>query len=443
MRTARLVMAALVALTVFAVPAAAQAASGPQIQYASSEFEGNTGVLLVGIRSADGVSRVHADVKSSTGEIIASTDSFWRYRGEPEDQNQVWATQEPFILPQLGYYPVDVEVTDTNGVTTRVTNAGSLAYVVVTYIDSVTVKPATATYERRSVTVSGVLKGRQPGTMEIRRVAGAPISLLNSDWQEATTGADGKFTAVLPIVDSGRRIFINYPYNPAQPHHLSSSYDTPAITIKPRATRVIATVSAKRVKAGESVTVSGTATWKTPDGWVPVSTGRVNLLSCDAQDYCTHLDGLPVAADGTYTLTATPYMSTTLRAVYSAPDRPDGYPDPYVAYSQRDVEIAVLQPSSISDFTASREADGRVHLHGHVQFPGDMTPGSIPVEFQFSETGTGDWVTVGDDDQSYWDGMGYEFEGRLTESRSGWWRARYPGDRTSFQAAVSKKIFVQ
>ncbi|MEG3636408.1 hypothetical protein [Micromonospora palythoicola] len=443
MRSVRLIMAALAALTVFAVPAAAQAAAGPQIQYATSEFEGNTGVLLVGIRSADGVSAVHADVKDNTGEIIASTNSFWRYRGESEDETQVWATQEPFILPQMGYYPVDVEVTDTNGVTTRVTNAGSLAYVVVTYIDSVTVKPATATYDRRSVTVTGVLKGRQPGSMEIRRVANAPISLLRDDWQEVTTGADGTFTATVPIVDSDRRIFINYPYDPAQPYHLSSSYDTPIITIKPRATRVTATVSAKKLKAGESVTVSGTATWNTPDGWAPVAIGRVNLLSCDAQDSCTYLDGVPVAADGTYSLTATPYASTTLRALYVAPNRPDGFPDPYVARSQRDVAIAVLQPSSISDFTASREANGAVYLYGHVQFPGNMTPADIPVEFQFSETGTGDWLTIGDDDQSYWDGTGYEFEGRLTEGRSGWWRARYPGDPANFQAAVSKKIFVQ
>jgi hypothetical protein len=443
MRTTRLVIAMLVALTVLAVPAAAQAASGPEIQYATSEFEGNTGVLLVGISSAAGVSKVHADVKDTTGKVIASSDSFWRYRGEPEDQTQVWATREPFILPQMGYYPVDVEVTDTDGVTTSATNAGELAYVVVTYIDSVTVKPAAATYEKRSVTVTGVLKGRQPGTMEIRRVAGATISLLNSDWQDATTAADGKFTATVPIVDGDRNIFINYPYDQAHPYQLSSSYDTPVITIKPRATKVTAAVSAKKVKAGESVTVSGTATWNTPDGWAPVSTGRVNVLACDGPDNCNYLDGVPVAADGSYTVTATPYASTTLRAVYSAPDRPDGYPDPYVARSQRDVAVAVLQPSSISDFTAAREADGTVHLHGHVQFPGNMTPGTIPVEFQFSETGTGDWLAVGDDDQSYWDGTGYEFDGRLTEGRSGWWRVRYPGDPANFQAAMSKKSFVQ
>lgn len=235
------------------VPTTAQAAAGPESQYVSSEFEGNTGVLLVGIQSADGVSAVQADVKNSAGEVIASRSSFWRYRGEPDSQSQVWATEEPFILPQMGDYPVDVRVTDTNGVTTTQKDAGTLSYVVVTYIDSVFVKPATATYEKRSVTVTGVLKGRQPGTMEIRRVPRAPISLLNSEWQDTTTGPDGKFTADVPIADGDRNIFVNFPYDPALPYHLSSSYDTPVITIKPRATKVTSVVTAKRVKAGESI----------------------------------------------------------------------------------------------------------------------------------------------------------------------------------------------
>jgi hypothetical protein len=444
MRTARLITAVLTVLSVITFPAAAQAAAGPEIQYAYSEFEGNTGVLLVGIRSDEGVSKVQADVKNDAGEVIASSSSFWRYRGEPEDTNTVWATQEPFILPQMGYYPVDVRVTDTNGVTTTEKNAGTLSYVIVTSIDSVTVKPATATYEKRTVTVTGVLKGRLPGTMEIRRVPGAHIELLNTDWQNTTTGSDGKFTAEVPITETGRRIFINFSYDPALPYYISSSYDTPDVEIKPRATRITATVTAKRVKAGESLTVSGAASWRTPDGWAPVSTGRVNVSACNAQDTCNSFDVVPVAADGTYTVTVTPFESTTLRSYYIPPDREDGYTDPYVAMSQRDVPIVVLQESSIPRFTASREESGAVHLHGSVEFPGGhLTPGNIPVEFQFSETGTGDWLTIGDDDQSYWDGQGgYEFEGRLTEPRSGWWRARYPGDPANFAASTSKKIYV-
>ena len=132
------------------------------------------------------------------------------------------------------------------------------------------------------------------------------------------------------------------------------------------------------MKAGESISVSGTVSWKTADGWVPVSTGRVNVSACDALDTRNSFDVAPVAADGS------------------------------------------------------------------VEFPGGhLTPGQIPVEFQFSETGTGNWLTIGDDNQSYWDGEGgYEFEGRLTEPRSGWWRARYPGDPANFQPATSKKIQV-
>lgn len=441
MRTARLITAVLVALAVIAVPEAARAEAGPEIQYATSEFEGNTGVLLVGVRSADGVSAVQADVKNHAGEVIASSNSFWRYRDEGE--NSVWATDEPFILPQLGDYPVDVSVTDDNGVTTTEKNVGVLSYVVVTYLDSVTVKPATATYEKRTVTVTGVLKGRFPGTREVRRVPGVRIDLLNTSWQNTTTGADGKFTAEVPITENGQRIHIDFVYDPTLPYHLASYFDTAEAMIKPRATKVTSSVTAKRVKAGESITVSGTASWNTPDGWTPVGTGKVNVSACNIVDTCNSYGLVPVAADGTYTLTVTPSESATLRSYYVPAYRADGYVDPYVTTSQRDVPIFVLQVSEIPRFTASRESGGAVHLDGSVEFPAGNPPGNIPVEFQFSETGTGDWLTIGDDEQSPWDGEGgYEFEGRLTEPRSGWWRARYAGDPAGFQASTSKKIYV-
>jgi hypothetical protein len=441
MRTARLITAVLTALAVLGFPAAAQAAAGPEIQYVNSDFEGNAGVLLVGIQSADGVSQVQADVKNDAGEVILSTSSFWHYRGEGE--NTVWATQDPLVLPQLGYYPVDVRVTDTNGVTTSRKDAGTLSYVVLSFFDSVTVKPATATYEKRTVTVTGVLKGRRPGTTEIRRIPGAQLQLLNDEWQETTTGSDGKFTAEVPIADSGGRILILFQHDPNFPYYTPASFDTPDVEIKPRATRVTSAVTAKRVKTGDSITVSGAASWKTPDGWAPVNAGRVNVSACDAQDTCNSFDVVPVAADGTYTLTFTPYQSTTLRSYYIPPYRADGSRDPYVAFSQRDVPVIVLQESSVPRFTASRADGGAVYLHGSVVFPDNLTPVHIPVEFQFSETGTGDWLTLGDDDESYWDGEGgHEFEGRVTESRSGWWRARYPGDPTGYQASTSKKIYV-
>lgn len=257
--------------------------------------------------------------------------------------------------------------------------------------------------------------------MELRRVPGAHIELVSNEWRDTTTGPDGKFTAEVPIAESGRRIFINFPYDPALPHHVSSSYDTPDVMIKPRATRVTSAVTTKRVKAGESITVSGTASWKTPDGWAPVSAGRVNVSACNALDYCTSFDVVPVAADGTYTLTVTPFESTTLRSFYIPPYRADGSMDPYVATSQRDVPIVVLQKSSIPRFTASRESSGAVYLHGSVEFPdGRMTPLNIPVEFQFSETGSGDWLTIGDDDQSYGDGEGgYRFEGPVVPDNVG------------------------
>ena len=142
---------------VAAAPAtvAAAAAEGPTIEWVSRDFEGNTGVLLVSISAPESVRSVRADVKGRDGQVIATTDKFWISGGDHE--HGVWATAEPFQLAELGYYQVDVTVTDEAGATIKKVDAGTLFYVVVTSFDDLEVKPAAATYDQREITISGVL----------------------------------------------------------------------------------------------------------------------------------------------------------------------------------------------------------------------------------------------------------------------------------------------
>ena len=437
----RLLAAAATAFAVLLYPAtAAIAAAGPEIRWAYSEFEGNAGVLLIGVTAPDEVASLHVDVKSPTDEVIASTDEFWLSSGDHQDG--IWATSEPFQLDALGYYSVDVTVTDRSGVTTHREDAGTLSYVVISQYDALTVKPATATYDRRTVTVSGVLRGVWPGSGETRRVSGARVHIsAYIDSADATTKADGSFSAELPISESGVLLSVNTT-GVNLPFHTPVYADIGSVTIKPRATRVTATVSAKKIKWGETVTVTGQASWKTAAGWEPVPNGRVSIMTCDNRDSCSLQDQVEVDAGGNYSGTATPGYSQIVRAIYYAPYIDGWQPDPYVAQSQRDNQVSVLYPAELSDFTAERQDDGRIHFEGHVQFPGTSSPGVIPVHFQYSASGYGDWVTVGEDPQSYWDGTGYEFEGALTDDRSGYWRARYPGQANGFEAATSHKILV-
>ena len=432
----RLLAAVVAAVAVLAVPSAAQAADGPEINYVNSEFEGDTGVLLVAVSAPEGVASVHADVKNNAGEKIAESDDFWLYRGTHEEG--VWATVEPFHLADLGYYPVDVTVTDRAGVTAGRAGAGTLSYVVATFFDDLKIKPASTTWEKRDITVTGTLKGTWPGGGEVRRVPAVSLEVsAYMEWANVETAADGTFTGTLPIDTDDTLVSVNFQNWDGPRIYLSTYADAGRVKIKPRPTRVTATPSAKKVKAGEPVTISGTASWKTPTGWEPVTTGHVAVQNC-AENCFPEVD-----AEGRYSVTLTPYGSDTLTATYVAPQRPDGYPDPYVAVSHKDVEVFVLQESEITDFTAARDEAGKVAVYGQVRFPGPMTPGDIPVEFQYSATGTGDWLTVGDDRQAYWSGSGgYEFEGSVTEPRAGYWRAHYPGDPHNFQSATSRKIKV-
>ncbi|HEU4425728.1 MAG TPA: hypothetical protein VFR67_24595 [Pilimelia sp.] len=90
----------------------------------------------------------------------------------------------------------------------------------------------------------------------------------------------------------------------------------------------------------------------------------------------------------------------------------------------------------------SRRRAGHVVAEGHVQFEG-FTPAVIPVDIQFSPTGTGRWCTVATVDSAEWDGTGYHFAAAVGHRTPGYWRASYPGVPDWFQPAVSAAVFVR
>jgi len=322
----RVLAAVATAALVLGTPGAAFAADddGPSVHYALSDLEGDTGVLLVAAAAPRGVASVHADVKGQDGAVLASSDGFALREGTAE--SGVWASTAPFTLPALGYYPVEVTVTDTAGGTA--TGEGALSYVVRAFYDGLRLRPAAVTYEQRSVTVSGVLKGARPGG-RVERLAGAEIEVAGR-WDAAyvTTDADGRFSGTVPISFENERVTVNYNFQ--NPDHLNAFATVGNVRIKPRATRVTAKLSAKRVDAGESVTVSGVASWRTPSGWEPVAAGTVGIDGYGS---------VPVDATGAYSLTVTPSASATLHVQYAIDD------DPFVARSSRDVAVTVIQPA--------------------------------------------------------------------------------------------------
>ena len=201
LRKFRLILAAVSAgvMAVAVPPVAAQASDSPIVISAHSDYDNDAyDTLVVSARSGSDITSITAHiVDSSSHDEIASTSAFTLRSGTATDG--VWVGV-PLVLDKLGFYAVDVEVTDAAGHHVRQESIGSLNYAVATYFDNVALNRAAATYENRSVKVKGKLLGRYPGTREIVPVRGAYLVVYGfANYGEATTRADGTFTAEVPI----------------------------------------------------------------------------------------------------------------------------------------------------------------------------------------------------------------------------------------------------
>jgi hypothetical protein len=435
-RITRAVVTVAVAAVVAAVPSVAYAATLPIVNWAGSVPD-DLGRVQVSITAEAGVASIKAHIVSYvTQQEVAVVDTFALASGTAQDG--IWATPDRLQLAELGTYRIDVEVTDNAGQQVTRQGAGELAYYAVTSFDEVTTDRSTVSYYHRDVTMSGRLRARLPATGELVVLSGFTVwvTATTGGLAETTTGADGRFAASVHLDNAGE-VYAFYAYDNARIGYQGSQTDFIHITISPAPTRITVVLSSTKVKAGQSVTVSGRLTWLSRDGWQPLANQQVGVLFCFSQVYCNPVDYPFTDADGRYSVTTTPY-STGYFSVGATPN------DPFQAWVTNQADIIVLQPAVISDFTAARDEAGHVVASGHINFPGSFTPGSIPVQLQFSRTGTEGWTTKATFDAgSWWDGTGYAFTATMDEPRSGYWRAFYAGTPDFFDSAVSAAIRVQ
>jgi hypothetical protein len=433
-----LIVVVSAALIMVGLPGAGYAVDLPTVTSAHSDFEGNYGTLVVSAVGSSDIVTIRAHVATwVTDEEVAATDQFVLRSGTAQDGT--WASAQPFLLPQLGVYRVHVELTDADGNHVRQDNAGDLFYGVVTFLTDVTTNRSTVTYERRDITLKGRLWGRWPGTGEVRALGGTLVLVYSDfDFQEVTTRPDGRFTGTARITRENESVYAQYLGN--DPFFQSSISDGAPITIRPRPTRLSVTVTPSKVDLGESVTVSGQLTWKTPDGWVPIPHVGIGVLLCVSESSCpTVVDFPSTDAEGRYSVTAEPFQTGRYQVGFAAVDENHNH-DPFVAMVIKSDPVVVLQPAEFIDFAAARDDNGAVLVTGHLQF-GNFTPAPIPVRIQSSRTGTGGWRTVAEVEAD-WDGTGYAIEATLAEPAGRHWRAVYPGRPDFFRSAVSPVVFV-
>lgn len=418
-----------------ATPAMAAEETGPAIHWAGS-IEENLGHIQVSASSTAGVTGITAHIiEPSTGTEVGVMASFHLASGT--DKAGVWHS-DGVDLPDLGYYTLNIEADDADGGHTEAKGIGTLAYTVRMYfVDLKTT--STLTYTRRNYQVSGKLMGRWPGTGNTAPVAGMPIYgyVPGGSSTDAITGAKGQFSMSGPVdfADAGPG-YISTGDDPTRPYHAQGFIDLPEATIKPTATRVTIDVDRKSILSGESILVSGTASWKSPEGWAPMSHASIAVGACPRGHTGDCFSGPSTSTDanGRYSFAISPYDSDLIRVAVTSEDI-------YVERSSfASTKITVLMPSSFAGFSASRDTETGKVVVGAQGLEGRYIPAGALVSIQFSANGATGWRTTETIDLGSSPSSSFY---RLVEHRgAGYWRLNYAGIKGVQAPAKTGAVYV-
>ena len=324
------------ALVVTGTPAMAQAADLGQIVISNNDS--NPGVIHVSIDTADPVTSVHADfVDPDTAAIVATADNFVL---EEQSASLVrYVTSAPVVM-EPGTYEIDVTVTAADGTTAQ---AGETLYnyQIVATVDDLTVDRPAIDFDHRDVTVSGVLRGRWPGSGEVRPLGGALVShwvYLNAS-DPIVTNADGTFTHTYTMAGSINTMAFSYGGGFPQTRFGGTAEYT--VTVIPQETRVRVQTDKRRARQGDPVTLTGRVERRGASGWtaVPLQTDLWVDNGCDDSGCIFGYNDVQLAADGTFRTTTSAQRTGFFRVSVT------GYAD-FLTGSNGQTRVVRVTPAS-------------------------------------------------------------------------------------------------
>lgn len=410
--------------------AAVHATTGITVQYAQNDAT-NNGKLDVSLAAPTGVTHVEVSLFSeTTQQTVATVNNFELASGTATDG--VWEPKTRIQLPALGSYRIDVSAVDAGGDTLSTTGSGYYYYAVQTNLNDATVDRTTVDYQNRSVTMSGHLMGKWPGSGQVTPLAGEEVDVYSYiQYGSATTAADGGWSVTLPFTDQYQNSMqAQFSYDPNNPFYYSSISRSIPIKIKQTATKLVLTPSAHSIPfQGTVSSTSATLLWDSPSGWEPLAgkTLGSNSFGSYVQE-TTDANGNAV-----FPATSSLWDDYTISAGWSSDDI-------FLTDAQASSTIIVVQPSAFTSFTPTRTDASTVTVTGYMNFAHDV-PGTIPVNIQFSATGKGGWTTVATAPNSYWDGTGYAYTATIPSSTAGFWRATFTGGKY-FENATSTVVYL-
>ena len=432
--------AAAVIAAAVCVPAAADASTAPTVQFASS-VDGDLGRIEVSVLADAGVGSIVAHVVSpTTGADVAVVTGFHLVSGDAT--SGLWESDDEVILPDLGFYPLNVEVTDNAGVHVEADSIGALNYAVqMSFTDLRSTK--SVTYTNRNFVISGTLTGLWPGTGATAAIAGFPIEMITQlgDIEDGMTDARGQFELTAQVQDVDDTAFLSTLDDPNRIFFSQAFTQVAAPTIDPSPARITIHLDRNSIVSGDPITVSGDASWKSPDGWVPMANKPIGVGVCPpGQDgvlsSCFSGPSTTSDANGHFSFVITPFLGDLVMDAAS-------FGDPFVeATVTAAAKITVLAPASFESFTAVRDTDTGLVFVGSqgLQLP-ILNTADTQVVVQFSKDGITSWHTVATIDLGA--NPGSQFGEEYPQPGAGYWRIVYAGVKDLIEPAQTEAVFVE
>jgi len=399
------------------------------VNYATNDST-SIGKIDVSASATSAITKITAAlVNQSDGQTVATVSDFTLTSGTTTAG--IWETAARVQIASLGYYRIDLTVTDTAGdVFSSVgTGSGYFSYAELTSFKDVKLSSTTVDYADPQVTMTGQLLAQSPQTGQSTPLADAPVYISTPTGEDTTpvSDANGDFTATETITQAGQLQAL-YTYQNSLPFYIGSAAKAFTVSIKTAATKIVFALSSRNIPFGGTYSGSGTLLWDSPTaGWQPLANDTVGSNSC-GEVFQVQTD-----ADGNFTIPASAVLDNGCTFTMGWIST-----DPYLASATAQATITVIQPAAFSGFSATR-AGADVNVTGHLQYANNV-PATPTVEIQYSATGKGGWTTVATGLQANWDGTGYAFSGTIASTSAGFWRAisSYP----NFVTATSAVIYV-
>jgi hypothetical protein len=392
-RSAGIALLAVTGLVALAIPAAsAQIDTVTITSVTGSVYPAfNPGQITITVASDSALNELNVEVMSGSTAELSYTLADFTLTGS--NTNGLYTLTSPITVGQLapGNYTIDVTAGDTGGGSTT-DDTTQFPWLIQPSI-TISASQTTFTYNSPSITFAGTLGLVNPDGSAVSPtlLAGQTLDLIGGpEPQPTTTGPGGAYSITVgqPENDTGYAAEIEA--TPSIGYGESSSIVVQA-ELDP--VDVTAEASATQLNYGQTLTITGTATYNPGTGFVPLTDSAVQVYAGQYESDIEPVKTATTNAEGQYSLSF-PDNGTEQWYVYAGGVPDGGFVDEVLAQAFDTATVNVALPVKISGLHASLSPFAILTLKGCLVAGSSGIPPALPLRAQYAAKKSGPWLTL-------------------------------------------------